>query len=321
MNNYISSISGKRILITGGNGFLGKNIVNMLNDNNTIFIPRSRDYNLVNEQDVKRMFNDFKNIDILIHAAADVGGIGYSSSNSAKQYMNNILINTYVLHYAWENKVGKFVGIGSVCEYPANTPIPFVEKELWNGYPVVTNDAYGFSKRMLYAQSIMYKRDYNFNTIHLLPVNLYGPGDDFSLDNSHVIPAMIRKIYSAKITNASLVEVWGTGKESREFIYVKDAAKGIVLASEKYNKIDAVNIGSGYEITISQLCDLLANIMDYRGTFKYLNNGLGGQNRRMLDVSKAQLEFDFHAETDFRQGLQETVEYFYKNTNEIMNSK
>lgn len=303
-------IRDKRIIVTGGSGFLGKHIVELLEKENDVFVPRSKDYNLTIKKDVTKMFRDYGEADILIHAAAVLGGIGYSSSHSAEQFYINTLINTNVVHESYLNNIKKFVGIGSVCEYPANTPVPFKEEEIWNGYPVETNDAYGLTKRMLLAQCIAYKRDYEFNAIHLLPVNLYGPGDNFDYKTSHVIPALIRKIIDATNCSKSEIEVWGTGFESREFIFVKDAAKAIVLASEHYNKIDPINIGSGEEIQIRDIAEILAKILNYQGDFKYLNNGLGGQQRRMLDVSRAFSEFGFKAETSFEKGLNETIEYF-----------
>ena len=201
--------------------------------------------------------------DIVIHAASDIGGIGYSSSHSAEQFYKNTLINLNVVHGSYIHGVKKFVGIGSVCEYPAETPVPFVESELWNGYPVVTNDAYGLTKRMLLAQCYAYLKQYGFNSIHLLPVNMYGPKDDFDLANSHVIPALIRKIVYAMENGVDIVEVWGTGYESREFVYIEDVAEAIVLATEKYNKLDPVNIGSGKEIQIREIAEILKEFLGF----------------------------------------------------------
>lgn len=256
------------------------------------------------------MFEVYSNIDIVIHIAADVGGIGYSSKHPAQQYYRNILMNTYILHYSYLNNVKKFVGIGSVCEYPAETPVPFKEENLWNGYPVITNDSYGLTKRMLLTQGIAYNREYGLNCIHLLPVNLYGPKDDFDLNNSHVIPALIRKILTAKQEGLDFVEVWGTGEESREFLFVEDAAEAIVKATELYDDVEPVNLGSGKEIKIFEIANIIKELVGYNGEFKYLNNGLGGQNRRMLDVSLAKEKFGFTANTSFIDGLKKTIEYY-----------
>ena len=261
----------------------------------------------------------FRSIDILIHAATDIGGIGYSNSHSASQFYSNTLINLNTVHGAYKYGVEKFVGIGSVCEYPAVTPCPFKEEELWNGYPVESNDAYGLTKRMLLAQCVAYERQYGFRFIHLLPVNMYGPGDNFDLENSHVIPALIRKIAYAIDHNSDVVEVWGTGFESREFVYIEDVAEAVILASERYESSAPVNIGSGKEIRMNELAEILKDLMGYKGTFKYLNNGLGGQVRRLLDVSKAEQEFGFKAKTNFYEGLEKTIRAFYDNREKIEN--
>lgn len=303
-------IINKTIMITGGAGFLGSHIVDLLKDNNKIIVPRSKDYDLTCEDDVKKLFKDNKDIDIIIHAAADIGGIGYSATHPADQYDRNALINIYMLKYAYLNNVKKFVAVGSVCEYPEVTPCPFKEETLWNGYPVPTNDAYGLTKRMLLAQQIAYKKQYGYKSIHLLPVNLYGPKDKFDDEHSHVIPALIKKIYNAKKNNLPTVEVWGTGYESREFVYVADCAEAIVLATEKYNEIEPINIGSGNEITIRELASLIADILNYQGEFVYINNGLGGQQRRVLDVTKAKEKFGFTAKTSFLEGLKNTINYY-----------
>lgn len=303
-------IKNKRIIVTGGKGFLGSHIIDKLETSNEILVPRSSKYDLTKESAVKQMFTDYGKVDIVIHAAADIGGIGYSSTHSAQQFYRNSLMNTYIVHYSYINNVQKFVGIGSVCEYPSITPIPFKEEELWNGYPVETNDAYGLTKRMLLAQCIAYKREYGFNCIHLLPVNMYGPRDNFDINNSHVIPALIRKIFKAKDNKEEFVEVWGTGQESREFVYVEDVATAIILATELYENIEPINIGSGKEIKICEITQILKQLLDFKGEFKYLDNGLGGQQRRMLDVTKAKKKFEFEAKVDFETGLKNTIEYY-----------
>lgn len=306
-------VIGKRIIVTGGSGFLGSHIVDILRTENEVFVPKSKDYDLKYPESSDQIFSDFKNPDIVIHAAADIGGIGYSSTHPGKQFYNNTLINLNIIHSSYKAGIEKFVGVGSVCEYPAVTPVPFKEETLWDGYPVVTNDAYGLTKRMMLAQCTAYQKEYGFNFIHLLPVNLYGPRDDFDINNSHVIPALIRKIVYAINHNEQNVDVWGTGDESREFLYVEDAAKAVVLAAEKYDKPEPVNLGSGSEITVKELAKTIGEILNFKGDFTYLNNGLGGQQRRMLDVSKAEREFGFVAETSIYDGLKKVIEYYLNN--------
>ena len=303
-------ICDKRIIVTGGAGFLGSHIVDRLKGENEVIVPRSKDYDLRSAEAVRQLFLDSGKVDMVIHAAADIGGIGYSSTHPGDQFYNNTLINLNVVHESFLAKVGKFIGIGSVCEYPADTPVPFQESELWNGYPVVTNDSYGLTKRMLLAQCTAYQRQYGFAFIHLLPVNLYGPRDDFDLKNSHVIPALIRKITEAVNQGADHVDVWGTGEESREFLFVDDAARAVVMAAERYSKPEPVNLGSGTETTIHELTATLKRLLHYEGSFTYLSNGLGGQRRRMLDVTKAREEFGFTAETSLEDGLKSTIAYY-----------
>lgn len=310
-------LEGNRIIVTGGAGFLGGHIVDRLEETNEVFVPRSKDYDLKSAEAVRQMFSDFGPTDIVIHAAADIGGIGYSSTHPGNQFYNNSFINLNVVHESCQVGVRKFVGVGSVCEYPADTPVPFREETLWDGYPVVTNDSYGLTKRMLLVQCNAYRKQYGFNSIHLLPVNLYGPRDDFDVNNSHVIPALIRKVVTAMDKGENNVDVWGTGFESREFVYVDDAAEAIVLAAERYDKPEPVNIGSGSEIQINGIAALVKELLGYQGGFTYLDNGLGGQQRRMLDVSRAEQEFGFRAKTRFRDGLKATIDYYLQNKDEI----
>lgn len=306
-------IREKRIIVTGGAGFLGSHIVSLLDGQNEVLVPRSGAYDLRDPEAVKQLFSDFGAADIVIHTAADIGGIGYSNSHPADMFYNNTLINLNIVHEAYRAGVGKFVGIGSVCEYPADVPIPFREEDLWNGYPVVTNDAYGLTKRMLLVQCDAYRRQYGFSSIHLLPVNLYGPGDEFSTEKSHVIPALIKKIVYAMEHGESSVDVWGNGQESREFLYVEDAAEAIVLATERYDGEEPVNLGVGKEIRINEVAEIIKDILGYQGVFRYLNNGLGGQQRRALDVSKARERFGFVAKTDYYDGIRNTIQYYLDN--------
>lgn len=305
-------IRNNKILITGAHGFLGSHTVDTFKEKGAknIFTFSSRDYDLRKESDVKNLFSNYNDIDIVIHIAADVGGIKYSSTHPAKQYFNNIMMNTLILHYSYLSNIKKFVGIGSVCEYPEVTPVPFKESYVWNGYPVPSNDAYGLSKRSMLAQSIAYNKEYDFNAIHLLPINLYGPRDDFSLENSHVIPALIIKFYEAKLSDKKSVEVWGSGEASREFVYVEDAAEAIYLATLKYNKSSPINIGTGDEVKIKDLAYLISDIIDYKGEILFDKNKPEGQLRRKLDVSKAQNEFGFSARINFKEGLKNTINWY-----------
>lgn len=306
-------LNDMRILVTGGRGFLGSHVVEQLSEANDVFAPRSADYDLRDNEAVRQLFSDYPDLDVVIHAASDIGGIGYSSSHPGTQFYNNTLINLNIVHESMEAGVKKFVGVGSVCEYPAETPVPFREETIWDGYPVVTNDAYGLTKRMLLAQCDAYRRQFGFSSIHLLPVNLYGPRDDFDPENSHVIPALIRKAVAAVENGDPYVEVWGTGEESREFVYVDDAARAIVLATELYDDSKPVNIGSGREVTICELAKMICDLTGFQGEIRFANNGLGGQQRRMLDVSRAAESFGFTAQTDFEKGLRNTIDYYLQN--------
>lgn len=310
------NLKDKKIIVTGGSGFLGSYVVEKLMERGclkeNIFIPRSKEYNLTIETEVQRMYDNFK-ADIVIHIAADIGGIGYSKTHPASQFYNNLLMNTYVQDLAYKNQVQKFIGIGSVCAYPKFTPVPFKEEDLWNGYPEETNAAYGLSKKMMLVQSQAYRQQYGFNAIHLLMINLYGPKDNFSLESSHVIPALIRKMIEAKEKNIKSIEVWGDGSASREFIYVEDAAEAIVLATEKYDKEEPINIGNGSEISIKALVETLKELIDFKGEIIWDKSKPNGQPRRRLDITKAQKEFDFDAKIDFRSGLEKTIEWYLKN--------
>ena len=307
-------IKNDRILITGGQGFLGSHTVDKFRQEGAenLIVFSSKEFDLRKESAVKKLLKTYPDIDIVIHIAADIGGIKYSSTYPAQQFYNNTMMNTLILHYSYLNNVKKFIGIGTVCEYPEVTPIPFKESYVWNGYPVPTNDAYGLSKRSLLGQTIAYHKQYGFNVIHLLPINMYGPHDDFSLEDSHVIPALIIKIHEAKQTNKKSVEAWGSGKASREFVYVKDVAEAIYLATKKYNKPDPVNIGTGHEIKIKDLAHLIADLIEYKGEIIFDASKPEGQMRRQLEVSKAQKEFGFIAKTNLREGLEKVIEWYEK---------
>jgi len=307
--------NNKRILITGGSGFLGSHLVEKLTtekgvDGTNIRIPRSR----VTDLRVWRNCLDVvKDIDVVIHLAAKVGGIGYNMNNPATLFYDNAIMGIQLMEAARQEGVEKFVAIGTVCAYPKFTPVPFKEEHLWDGYPEETNAPYGLAKKMLLVQAQAYRKQYGFNAIYLLPVNLYGPRDNFDLESSHVIPALIRKFVDAAKNKQDKVVVWGTGKASREFLYVEDAAEAIILATEKYNKPEPVNIGSGKEITIRNLVNLIAELTEYKGKIVWDISKPDGQPRRRLDTSKAKKEFGFEAKTDFRDGLKRTIEWYKQN--------
>ncbi|NQE54758.1 GDP-L-fucose synthase [ANME-1 cluster archaeon GoMg3.2] len=307
----------KKILVTGGAGFLGSFIVEQLKekgvDEKNIRIPRSKDTDLRQWQNC---IEAVKDIDFVIHLAAKVGGIGYNQKYPATLFYDNIIIGVQLMEAARREGIEKFVAVGTVCAYPKFTPVPFNEDNLWDGYPEETNAPYGLAKKMLLVQSQAYRQQYGFNSIFLLPVNLYGPRDNFELESSHVIPALIRKFREAVENNKSEVEVWGTGKASREFLYVEDAARGIVLATENYNKPEPVNIGAGFEIKIKDLVELIAELTGFDGVIRWDMSKPDGQPRRCLDVRRAKNEFGFEAKTGFREGLEKTIEWYLTNKND-----
>lgn len=300
-----------RFVVTGGAGFLGSRVVNTLRQRGaeSIFVPRSAQYDLREHQAVLDLLADAKP-DIIIHMAAVVGGIGANRAHPAEFFYSNLMMGTQLMHEAWKAGVKKFVTIGTVCAYPKFTPIPFREESLWDGYPEETNAPYGLAKKMLLVQGQAYREEYGFNAIYLLPTNLYGAGDNFDLASSHVIPALIRKFTEAKARGDAQVVAWGTGKPTREFLYVDDAAEGIVLATERYNKPDPVNIGSGFEISIRDLTETIAELVGYPGEVIWDHDKPDGQPRRALDTSRAEAEFGFRAKTDFREGLKQVIRWY-----------
>jgi GDP-L-fucose synthase len=293
-------LENKKVIVTGGDGFLGKFVVKKLEQEkcDSVFVPKKTDYDLRDIEAIVRMYKD-AGADIVIHLAAVVGGIGANRENPGSFFYDNLIMGVQLMEQARLNNIGKFVAIGTVCSYPKFTEVPFKEEDLWNGYPEETNAPYGLAKKMLLVQSQAYRDQYGFNSIFLLPVNLYGPGDNFELKSSHVIPALIRKFYLAKVKDSSEVEVWGTGKATREFLYVGDCAEAIVLATKKYNKPYPINIGAGFEISIRDLVGKIKDIIGFNGEIKWDKSKPDGQPRRCLDTSKAFKEFGFRAKIDF----------------------
>ena len=301
----------KNILVTGGAGFLGSFVVERLLERGVpkenIFILHSEEYDLRKWENCEKVV---KNQDVVIHLAAKVGGIGFNQEHPAELFYDNLMMGTQMMEAARQAGIEKFVAIGTICVYPKFTPVPFKEGDLWNGYPEETNAPYGLAKKMLLVQAQAYRQQYGFNAIYLLPVNLYGPRDNFDPKSSHVIPALIKKVADAKKEGKNFIEVWGTGKATREFLYVEDAADGIVLATEKYDKPEPVNLGSGMEISIKDLVELICRLMNFNGEIRWDTSKPDGQPRRMLDVSKSEKEFGFKAKTDFKKGLKNTIDFF-----------
>ncbi len=308
----------KRILVTGGAGFLGSFVVEKLLQRGVkreiLRIPRSRDCDLRVWENCVRAVDG---IDVVIHLAARVGGIGFNMRYPAELFYDNAIMGIQLMEAARQSRVEKFVVVGTVCAYPKFTPVPFREEEFWNGYPEETNAPYGLAKKMILVQAESYRKQYGFNAIYLIPVNLYGPRDHFDPEDAHVIPALIVKFFDAKIKGEKRVTAWGTGKASREFLYVEDAAEGIVLATERYEKKDPINIGSEKEISIRDLVYLVKEAVNYRGEVVWDTSRPDGQPRRMLDTSKAKLEFGFEAKTPFEVGLRRTIDWYREN---ILNS-
>jgi GDP-L-fucose synthase len=312
MSTYFTD---KRVVVTGGAGFLGCFVVEQLRARGCrdIFVPRSRDYDLVDIAGVRKLYDDARP-DLVIHLAAQVGGIGANRKNPGKYFYDNLMMGVQLIEEGRKRGLQKLVATGTICAYPKLAPIPFREEDLWNGYPEETNAPYGLAKKMLLVQSQAYRDQYGFNSVVVFPVNLYGPRDNFDLESSHVIPAMIRKIAYATRSGAPEVVLWGDGTPTREFLYVEDAAEGILAACERYDGSEPINLGSGQEISIRDLAQLIARLMDYRGRFVYDTSKPNGQPRRQLSVERAQKLLGWHARTSFEEGLQKTIHWWKQNS-------
>jgi GDP-L-fucose synthase len=305
------NVSDKRVLITGGSGFLGRHVVASLQKHGCrdVVVVRKAEHDLTHEPDVKRLFDAAKP-QIVIHLAAVVGGIGANRDNPGTFFYQNVMMGALTMEYARRVGVEKFVGVGTICEYPKLAPVPFLERDLWNGYPEETNAPYGIAKKMLLVQGQAYRQQYGFDAVHVLPVNLYGPHDNFDPASSHVIPALVRKCLEAVETGASEVVCWGTGNATREFLYVEDCADAIVRATEHYDRPEPVNLGAGFEISIRDLAELIASLTGFKGRLSFDRTKPDGQPRRSLDVSRAKNSFGFAATTDFRTGLKRTIDWY-----------
>jgi GDP-L-fucose synthase len=301
----------KRVTVTGGTGFLGRFVTGKLEalDGVEVFVPRSRDYNLIEKDDVDRMLADSQP-DLVIHLAAVVGGIGHNQKNPGKFFYDNLMMGVQLIEQSRLRGVKKFLATGTVCAYPKFTPVPFKEDDLWNGYPEETNAPYGLAKKMMLVQSQAYRDQYGFNSIFVLPANLYGPGDNFDLKTSHVIPALVRKCVEARRRDAGFIEVWGSGSASREFLYVADCADGIVKAAALYDERDPVNLGNGREVVIKDLVALIARLSGFDGAIRWQSDKPDGQPRRQLDTRRALERFGFQAQTSLERGLRQTIDWY-----------
>ena len=303
--------SGKRVLITGGAGFLGSYVVELLGGRGceSVFVPRRRDYDLVDGDSVRRLYADARP-DLVIHLAALVGGIGANRAHPGQFFYDNLMMGVQLLHEGHLAGIQKFVGIGTVCGYPKHTPVPFREADLWNGYPEETNAPYGLAKKMLLVQSQAYRQEYGTNAIFLLPVNLYGARDTFDPESSHVIPALIKKCVDARIAGARSIQVWGDGSATREFLHAADAAEGVLLAAERYDGAEPVNLGSAFEISIRNLVEMIARLAGFDGRIEWDTTKPNGQPRRKLDTSRAKALFGFESRITFETGLRDTVDWY-----------
>ncbi len=309
-------------MVTGGSGFLGSHLVDELerrNDAVDIFVPRSDEYDLRNREAIQQAFEESK-ADTVIHLAATVGGIGANRKNPGRYFYDNAIMGIELMEQARRYDIEKFSILGTICAYPEHTPVPFSEEDLYNGYPEKTNAPYGIAKKALHTQSWAYREQYGFNSIYLLPVNLYGPRDDFDLETSHVIPAIIRKCIEARESGEDAITAWGTGSPTREFLFVKDAAEGILDATEQYDSSEPVNLGSGEEISIQNLIELIVNLTGFEGQIEWDTSKPDGQPRRKLDTSRAKERFDWEASTEFRDGLRETIEWYEQNRERILDA-
>ena len=307
-------LTEKRIVVTGGAGFLGRQVIDQLCQAGAqlekITVPRSRDRDLRDFSNCQKVADQQ---DIIIHLAAHVGGIGLNREKPAELFYDNLMMGAQLIHAAYEAGVEKFVCVGTICAYPKFTPVPFKEDDLWNGYPEETNAPYGIAKKALLVQLEAYRQQYGFNGIYLLPVNLYGPEDNFNPASSHVIPALIRKVYEAQQRGEKTLPVWGDGSPTREFLYSTDAARGIVMATQKYNDPDPVNLGTNEEVPIKDLVELICELMDFQGEIVWETDKPNGQPRRCLDTKRAQERFGFTAQTEFKQGLKNTIDWYREN--------
>jgi len=315
----------KYVIVTGGAGFLGSFVIAKLKERGAtnFFVPRIEEYDLTDHDCIKRLFDHTLakgfNADkmVIIHLAANVGGIGANREHPAEFFYDNLIMGVELMHQAWQRGVGKFVAIGTVCAYPKFTPVPFKEEDLWSGYPEETNAPYGLAKKMMLVQAQAYRQQYGFNAIYLLPVNLYGPRDNFNLKTSHVIPALIRKAIEAQERGDEELVAWGDGSPTREFLYVEDAADGIVTAAEQYNGPEPVNLGSGYEISIKDLTEMVIRLTGFKGRLVWDTEKPNGQPRRGLDVSRAKEYFGWQAQVPFEEGLRRTIEWFKENREKV----